>query len=172
MTHRFSAAPTALESSLGSISQPFRAGLTFGIGPPGLVSMAIAGFISPSACRRQVEGEMTVLSLSATKAWVAHSSPLFGLSEVVADPTPALLVIRSISTCLRQVEGAMTRRRSPWMQGPEGRPPNVSPARKGWEIDPKDDPSAVGAAPNRCVMERSRGICSSADLSWKCFPPR
>src|ERR1700730_13812400 len=35
------------------------------------------------------------------------------------------------------------------MQGPEGRPPNVSPARKGWEIDPEDDPSAVGAALNR-----------------------
>ncbi len=35
------------------------------------------------------------------------------------------------------------------MQGPEGRPPNVSPARKGWEIDLEDDPSAVGAAPNR-----------------------
>jgi len=35
------------------------------------------------------------------------------------------------------------------MQGPEGRPPNVSPARKGWEIDPAEDPSAVGAALNR-----------------------
>jgi hypothetical protein len=35
------------------------------------------------------------------------------------------------------------------MQGPEGRPPNVSPARKGWEIDPDEDPSAVGAAQNR-----------------------
>jgi hypothetical protein len=32
------------------------------------------------------------------------------------------------------------------MQGPEGRPPNVSPARKGWEIDPEEDPGAVGAA--------------------------
>jgi hypothetical protein len=53
------------------------------------------------------------------------------------------------STCLRQVEGEMTRQRSPWMQGPEGRPPNVSPARKGWEIDPEQDPSAVGAALNR-----------------------
>jgi len=35
------------------------------------------------------------------------------------------------------------------MQDPEGRPPNVSPARKGWEIDPEEDPSAVGAALNR-----------------------
>ena len=35
------------------------------------------------------------------------------------------------------------------MEGPEGRPPNVSPARKGWEIDPKEDPSAVGAALNQ-----------------------
>jgi hypothetical protein len=35
------------------------------------------------------------------------------------------------------------------MQGPEGRPPNVSPARKGWEIDPEEDASAVGAALNR-----------------------
>ena len=25
------------------------------------------------------------------------------------------------------------------MQGPEGRPPNVSPARKGWEINPEED---------------------------------
>jgi hypothetical protein len=38
---RFSAAPTALGSSSGSISQPFRAGLTFGgSAPPGLASMA------------------------------------------------------------------------------------------------------------------------------------
>ena len=35
------------------------------------------------------------------------------------------------------------------MQGPEGRPPNVSPARKGWEIDPEEHQSAVGAAQNR-----------------------
>jgi hypothetical protein len=44
----------------------------------------------------------------------------------------------------------MTRQRSPWMQGPEGRPLNLcSPARKGWEIDPEEDPSAGGAALNR-----------------------
>jgi hypothetical protein len=43
----------------------------------------------------------------------------------------------------------MTRQKSLWMQGPEGRVPNVSPARKGWEIAPQDDPSAVGAALNR-----------------------
>jgi hypothetical protein len=48
-------------------------------------------------------------------------------------------VIPSNSTCLRQVEGEMTRQESPWMQGPEGRPPNVSPARKGWEINPEED---------------------------------
>ena len=42
----------------------------------------------------------------------------------------------------------MTRQRSLYMQGPEGRPPNVSPARKGWETDPEEDPSAVGAALN------------------------
>jgi hypothetical protein len=41
------------------------------------------------------------------------------------------------STCLRQVEGEMTRQKSLRMQGPEGRPLNVSPARKGWEIDAK-----------------------------------
>jgi hypothetical protein len=35
------------------------------------------------------------------------------------------------------------------MQGPEGRPPNVSPARKGWEFDSEEDASAVGAALNR-----------------------
>jgi hypothetical protein len=38
--------------------------------------------------------------------------------------------------------------KSPWMRGPEGRPPNVSPARKGWEINCEDDLSAVGAALN------------------------
>ena len=32
------------------------------------------------------------------------------------------------------------------MRGPEGRPPNVSPARKGWGIDSQHCPSAVGAA--------------------------
>src|SRR5271168_1466591 len=42
----------------------------------------------------------------------------------------------------------MTRQSLPWMQGPEGRPPNVSPARKGWEINPENDLSAVGAALN------------------------
>jgi hypothetical protein len=47
------------------------------------------------------------------------------------------------------------------MQGPEGRPPNVSPAWKGGEIDPEEDPSAVGAALNRSSalpvsLERSR----------------
>jgi hypothetical protein len=46
------------------------------------------------------------------------------------------------------------------MQGPEGRPPNVSPARKGWEIDPEEDPSAVGAA-----LNRSYALPVSADLS-------
>jgi hypothetical protein len=40
----------------------------------------------------------------------------------------------------------MTLQNRPWMQGPEGQPPNVSPARKGWEINPEDDLSAVGAA--------------------------
>jgi hypothetical protein len=34
------------------------------------------------------------------------------------------------------------------MRGPEGRPPNVSPVRKGWGINPEDDLSAVGAALN------------------------
>ncbi len=28
----------------------------------------------------------------------------------------------------------------------QGRPPNVSPARKGWGVNPEEDPSAVGAA--------------------------
>jgi hypothetical protein len=52
----------------------------------------------------------------------------------------------------------MTRRKSPRTQGPEGRPLNVSPARKGWEIDPEEDPSAGGAALNRCVI-RSTSTC-------------
>jgi hypothetical protein len=51
--------------------------------------------------------------------------------------------------CLRQIEGKMTRQRSQWMQGPEGRPQNVSPARKGWETKIQADPNAVGAALNR-----------------------
>jgi hypothetical protein len=36
-------------------------------------------------------------------------------------------------TCLWQVEKAMTLQ-SPRMRGPEGRPPNDIPARKGWDI--------------------------------------
>jgi hypothetical protein len=51
-------------------------------------------------------------------------------------------------TCLWQVEKENDTAKSPWMRGPEGRPPNVSPARKGWEINFEDDPSAVGAALN------------------------
>ena len=39
-------------------------------------------------------------------------------------------------------------------QGPEGRPPDVSPARKGW-VSMEDDPSAVGAA-----------LCRSATATW------
>ena len=62
----------------------------------------------------------------------------------------------------------MTRQKSPWMQGPEGRPPNVSPARKGWEINPEDDPSAVGAALNRSfALPVSLGfIPSASDPEW------
>jgi hypothetical protein len=37
--------------------------------------------------------------------------------------------------------------KAPLFQGPEGRPPNVIPARKGWETNP-NQPSAVGAALN------------------------
>jgi hypothetical protein len=40
----------------------------------------------------------------------------------------------------------MTQEKAPSMRGPEGRSPNVSPARKGWESTPKNDLSAVGAA--------------------------
>jgi hypothetical protein len=59
-------------------------------------------------------------------------------------------------TCLWQVEKEMTlqnrhgceaRRACPELVE-RGRPPNVSPARKGWDINPEDDPSAVGAALN------------------------
>jgi hypothetical protein len=49
------------------------------------------------------------------------------------------------------------------MQGPEGRPPNVSPARKGREIDPEDDPSAVGAALNRSSGLPVSSACFSTD---------
>jgi hypothetical protein len=48
------------------------------------------------------------------------------------------------------------------MQGPEGRPANVSPARKGWEIDPEEDPSAVGAALNRCFSTDPSAVERSA----------
>ena len=65
----------------------------------------------------------------------------------------------------------MTAQRSPQMQGPEGRPPNVSPARKGWEIDPEEDQSAVGAAlkpivRSPCVM-RSEAEESAVSLNLK-----
>src|SRR5882724_9205279 len=43
------------------------------------------------------------------------------------------------------------------MQGPEGRPPNVSPARKGWETDPEEDLSAAGAALN---LSSTRAVSS------------
>src|SRR5579859_4086487 len=46
---------------------------------------------------------------------------------------------------LKRVGRAMTLQNRPWMQGPEGRPPNDSPARKGWEINPEDDLSDAGA---------------------------
>src|SRR6266851_9539597 len=52
---RFSAAPTALGFSSGSISQPFRAGLTFGGRPAGpCIYSDLCCVISPSTCRRQV----------------------------------------------------------------------------------------------------------------------
>jgi hypothetical protein len=52
---RFSAAPTALGSSSGSISQPFRAGLTFGGRPSGpCIYSDLCRVISPSTGRRQV----------------------------------------------------------------------------------------------------------------------
>src|ERR1700678_4575751 len=74
------------------------------------------------------------------------------------------------------------RPREPALSLSRGRPPNVSPARKGWEINVEDDPGAVGAAlnlrPPRPVslgalssrtLAEGRGICSSADPSWRCF---
>jgi hypothetical protein len=52
---RFGAAPTALGFSSGSISQPFRAGLTFGGRPSGPCTYGdLCCVISPSTCRRQV----------------------------------------------------------------------------------------------------------------------
>jgi len=64
----------------------------------------------------------------------------------------------SISTCLRQVEGEMTRRRSPWMRGPEGRTAKREPSPEGLGIDLEEDPSAVDAVLNRCVI-RSTPTC-------------
>jgi hypothetical protein len=61
------------------------------------------------------------------------------------------------------------------MRGPEGRRPKVSPARKGWEIDPEDDPSAVGASLNRSVPlpfvipSASEGSAVLRTISWECF---
>jgi hypothetical protein len=69
-------------------------------------------------------------------------------------------------------------------QGPEGRSPNVSPARQGWEINPEDGSSAVGAALNfRAVPSglgglaracsthapphRCRQYSADADPSWR-----
>jgi hypothetical protein len=45
------------------------------------------------------------------------------------------------------------------------------PSTKGGEkrLGPADH-SLRNRCPFLCHPERSRGICSSADLSWKCFP--
>src|ERR1700722_16701135 len=69
--------------------------------------------------------------------------------------------------CPRQLEREMTpaiatdaRPGEPALSLSRGRPPNVSPPRKGWGINPEEDPSAVGAAlchPERLrLYERSR----------------
>jgi hypothetical protein len=84
----------------------------------------------------------------------------------------------SISTCLRQVEGETTRQESPWMQGPEGRPPNVSPARKGWETDPEDDerrrrgtkPAFLTETAHAVMMEPRTGNPGRDDKSKICVP--
>src|SRR5271163_4017393 len=56
MTPWFSAAPTALGSSSILVSQPFRAGLTFGTRPSGpCIHGAFCRVFSPSICCRQVE---------------------------------------------------------------------------------------------------------------------
>jgi hypothetical protein len=44
------------------------------------------------------------------------------------------------------------------MQGPEGRPPNVSPARKGWGFNSEDDPCSRLYPPNNAA-----GISCSLD---------
>ncbi len=52
---RFSAAPPALRFSSGSISQPFRAGLTFGGRPSRpCICDEVSSVISPSTCRKEV----------------------------------------------------------------------------------------------------------------------
>jgi hypothetical protein len=79
----FSAAPTALGPS-GSISQPFRAGLTFGGRPSGpCIHGDLSGVISPSTCRRQlscdslrrVGREMTKLVPSAKSKGETEGCP-------------------------------------------------------------------------------------------------
>jgi hypothetical protein len=57
---RFSAVPTALGSSSGFDSQPFRAGLNLVVGPPGLASMAILPCHSHSTCRRKISCSLRV----------------------------------------------------------------------------------------------------------------
>jgi hypothetical protein len=64
-------------------------------------------------------------------------------------------------------QGRRVNRTCPWRmerlapgpdhQGPEGRPPNVSPARKGWVGIPIMIPSAIGAAPILSSTNLRRG---------------
>jgi hypothetical protein len=66
---------------------------------------------------------------------------------------------------MRQVKGAMTRKDCHRCKARRAGPPNVSPARKGWEIHPEEDPSAVGAALNRSsTLPVSLGAAADSDF--------
>jgi hypothetical protein len=73
---RFSAAPTALGSSSGSISQPFRAGLTFGGRPSGPCFYGdLCRVISASTCRGKPAAPTARRGRRDDKGRVAGRSP-------------------------------------------------------------------------------------------------
>jgi hypothetical protein len=90
---------------------------------------------------------------STEESWACGPSKVMKNTFCPATALPGSIalpfVIPSSQLACGKLSEEWTPKKSPWVQGPEGRPPNVSPARKGWEINPEDDPSAVGAALKR-----------------------
>src|SRR5271156_6291363 len=142
MTHRFSAAPTALGSS--SIdSQPFRAGLTFCGRPSPGFPVELGGFgelHAPFFMERRTRGSLQC--------------------SVAGNPGPGLGLNRpDCQSLLRTLCGSYSKREpqtSPFVKARRAVPKNVSPALPGWVRIPMIA-SAVGAAPiHRHSPEPSR----------------